>query len=109
MSINCWISGAHSYVYEEDPAATLAWASKYGLPEPTGLMLGQHEETGQSMACYSRDFRPLSHYQSMLMNVRRGFFLPDASRSASLSLRAQLEVLQKRIHRWRRLQDHGLQ
>ena len=74
-------------------------------------MLGHHEETGQSMACSSRDLlaRPLSQYQSMLMNVRRGFFLPDASRSASLSLRAQLEVLQKSIHRWRRLQDHRLQ
>ena len=32
---------------------TLAWASKYGLPEPTRAMLGHHEIPGQSMACYS--------------------------------------------------------
>ena len=62
---------------------TLAWASKYGLPEATRAMLGHHEVPGQSMACYSRDLlaRPLSQYQSMLMNIRHGFFLPDASRS----------------------------
>ena len=62
---------------------TLAWASKYGLPEPTRAMLGHHEIPGQSMACYSRDLlaRPLSQYQSMLMNIRHGFFLPDATRS----------------------------
>ena len=62
---------------------TLAWASKYGLPEPTRAMLGHHEIPGQSMACYSRDLlaRPLSQYQSMLMNIRHGFFLPDESRS----------------------------
>ena len=62
---------------------TLAWASKCGLPEPTRAMLGHHEIPGQSMACYSRDLlaRPLSQYQSMLMNIRHGFFLPDESRS----------------------------
>ena len=67
---------------------TLAWAAKYGLPEPTRAMLGHHEIPGQSMACYSRDLlaRPLAQYQSMLLNVRRGFFLPDESRSGRFVL-----------------------
>ena len=67
---------------------TLAWASKYGLPETTRAMLGHHEVPGQSMACYSRDLlaRPLAQYQSMLLNVRRGYFLPDESRSGRFVL-----------------------
>ena len=40
-------------------------------------MLGHHEVPGQSMACYS---------QSMLLNVRRGYFLPDESRSGRFVL-----------------------
>ena len=56
---------------------------KYGLPEPTRAMLGHHEVQGsQSMSCYSHLLtRPLSQYQSMLMNIRHGYFLPDESRS----------------------------
>ncbi len=51
-------------------------------------MLGHHEVPGQSMACYSRDLlaRPLAQYQSMLLNVRRGYFLPDESRSGRFVL-----------------------
>ena len=77
---------------------TLAWASKYGLPEPTRAMLGHHEmQGGQSMSCYSRDLlaRPLSQYQSMLMNIRHGYFLPDESRSGRFVSKGQAGSLKE--------------
>lgn len=63
---------------------TLTWSSKYGLGEASRTLLGHHALPGsQSLACYSRDMlsRPLAKYQSMLKNIRQGYFQPDVTRS----------------------------
>ena len=64
-------------------ATTLTWCAKYGLDEPARTLLGHHELQSQSLACYSRDMlsRPLALYESMLLNIRTGQFLPDETRS----------------------------
>ena len=64
-------------------ATTLTWCAKYGLDEPARTLLGHHELQSQSLACYSRDMlsRPLALYESMLLNIRTGRFLPDETRS----------------------------
>ena len=64
-------------------ATTLTWCAKYGLDEPARTLLGHHELQSQSLACYSRDMlsRPLALYESMLLNIRTGHFLPDETRS----------------------------
>ena len=64
-------------------ATTLTWCAKYGLDEPARTLLGHHELQSQSLACYSRDMlsRPLALYESMLLNIRTGYFLPDETRS----------------------------
>lgn len=64
-------------------ATTLTWCAKYGLEESARTLLGHHELQSQSLACYSRDMlsRPLALYESMLLNIRTGHFLPDETRS----------------------------
>ena len=64
-------------------ATTLTWCAKYGMDEPARTLLGHHELQSQSLAYYSRDMlsRPLALYESMLLNIRTGNFLPDETRS----------------------------
>ena len=68
---------------------TLTWCAKYGLEEPARTLLGHHELQSQSLACYSRDMlsRPLALYESMLLNIRSGSFLPDETRSGRFAQR----------------------
>ena len=68
---------------------TLTWCAKYGLEEPARTLLGHHELQSQSLACYSRDMlsRPLALYESMLLNIRSGSFLPAETRSGRFAQR----------------------
>ena len=46
-------------------------------------MLGHHAIKDKSLACYSRDLlsRPLRDLCAMLLNIRRGYYNPDGTRS----------------------------
>ena len=61
----------------------LSWCSKRGLPWEDRLLLGGHTSSLRSAVVYSRDSlgRPLRLLEHLLMEVRAGRFLPDATRS----------------------------
>ena len=67
-------------------ATTLSWCAKYGMDPSTRLVLGHHAVQGDSLACYSGDLisHPLREYCAMLLNISRGHFLPDSTRSRML-------------------------
>ena len=60
----------------------LSWCSKRGLPWEDRLVLGGHTSAVRSALVYSRDSlgRPLRMLEKLLLEVRRGQFLPDATR-----------------------------
>ena len=61
----------------------LSWSSKRGLPWEDRLVLGGHTSNVLSAMVYSRDSlgRPLRLPDKLLMEVRTGQFLPDATPS----------------------------
>ena len=61
----------------------LAWSARYGIEENARTLLGHHSLQGSSMACYSRDLMtgPTRLLSAMILNIRLGNFLPDATRS----------------------------
>eukprot|EP00434_Breviolum_minutum_P031926 symbB.v1.2.028233.t1/scaffold2972.1/size66174/2 len=64
-------------------ATTLVWAARFGMDEPSRLLLGHHSTKENSLACYSRDLlaKPLRELGVMLLSIRNGQFLPDGTRS----------------------------
>ena len=72
-------------------ATRLAWCGRAGLPERVRRLLGYHIKPGDvSMLTYSRDAvaGPLRELGGLLIEVRKGRFLPDASRSGRWLARA---------------------
>ena len=61
----------------------LSWCSKRGLPWEDRLVLGGHTSAVRSALVYARDGlgRPLRMLEKLLLEVRLGRFLPDATRS----------------------------
>ena len=61
----------------------LSWCSKRGLPWEDRLVLGGHTSAVRSALVYARDSlgRPLRMLEKLLLEVRLGRFLPDATRS----------------------------
>ena len=61
----------------------LSWCSKRGLPWEDRLVLGGHTSAVRSALVYARDGlgRPLRMLEKLLLEVRLGKFLPDATRS----------------------------
>ena len=64
-------------------ATTLVWAARFGMDEPSRLLLGHHSTKENSLACYRRDLlaKPLRELGVMLLSIRNGQFLPDGTRS----------------------------
>ncbi|CAL1138365.1 unnamed protein product, partial [Cladocopium goreaui] len=60
-----------------------SWCSKRGLPWEDRLVLGGHTSAVRSALVYARDGlgRPLRMLEKLLLEVRLGRFLPDATRS----------------------------
>ena len=74
----------------------LAWSARYGIEENARTLLGHHSLQGSSMACYSRDLMtgPTRQLSAMILNIRLGDFLPDATRSGWMSSKqVPLEVI----------------
>ena len=76
----------------------LAWSARYGIEENARTLLGHHSLQGNSMACYSRDLMtgpgPTRLLSAMILNIRLGNFLPDATRSGWMSSKqVPLEVI----------------
>lgn len=65
----------------------LAWCARYGIDETSRTLLGHHSLQNNTMACYSRDLMtgPTRLLSAMILNVRLGNFLPDATRSGWMS------------------------
>ena len=61
----------------------LSWASKAGVSEGDGAILGRHSGTSKSVASYSRDLQagPLRKLAEVYGDIRSGRFKPDLSRS----------------------------
>ena len=64
-------------------ATTLSWCSKIGIDEADRALLGYHMVKGSSVHSYSRDSLagPLRKLESVLTDIRRSRFDPDATRS----------------------------
>ena len=75
-------------------ATTLDWCGKYGLQESEQTLLGHHALKGATMYSYMRDklAAPLRSYEGMLSSVRKGLFLPDATRSGLFRVEASDSV-----------------
>ena len=74
----------------------LAWSARYGIEENARTLLGHHSLQGNSMACYSRDMMtgPTRLLSAMILNIRLGNFIPDATRSGWMSAKqVPLEVI----------------
>ena len=71
-------------------ATTLDWCGKYGLQESEQTLLGHHALKGATMYAYMRDklAAPLRSYEGMLGSVRKGLFLPAATRSGLFRVEA---------------------
>ena len=69
-------------------ATLMSWASKAGMSEEDRRILGHHAMSGKkSMTVYSRDLQtaPTRRLEGVIASVRRGTFIPDASRSGMFS------------------------
>ena len=65
-------------------ATTLSWCAKMGIAGSSRKTLGYHvDKAEESLALYSRDFiaPALRDLDRVLLNIRRGTFVPDATRS----------------------------
>ncbi len=74
----------------------LASSARYGIEENARTLLGHHSLQGNSMACYSRDLMtgPTRQLSAMILNIKLGNFLPDATRSGWMSSKqVPLEVI----------------
>ena len=67
-------------------ATTLSHLAKWGADEPTRAILGHHSSKGKSVFVYSRDQQaaPLRVLERCLSDIRKGVFLPDATRSGMM-------------------------
>ena len=77
-------------------ATLLSMASKYGMSEDDRAILGYHMRKNQrtSIAVYSRDQQsaPIRRMERMLLDIRRGNFLPDAFRSGMVTDHLEREI-----------------
>ena len=77
-------------------ATLLSMASKYGMSEDDRAILGYHMRKNQrtSIAVYSRDQQsaPIRRMERMLLDIRRGNFLPDAFRSGMVTDHLEQEI-----------------
>ena len=75
-------------------STTLDWCGKYGLQELEQTLLGHHALKGATMYAYMRDklAAPLRSYEGMLGSIRKGLFLPDATRSGLFRVEANDSV-----------------
>ena len=92
--------GAHSM-----KCTVLSWSAKANLPRHSRRLLGYHTAKGdKTMEIYSRDSMagPLRDLDGLLMKIRSGSFLPDATRSGMMptstaSGRGRMQCIRGRV------------
>ena len=86
MSCECEAGDPKRITSHSFKASLLSMAAKRGYPLDDRLQMGYHATPGRMALVYSRDgaARSLRLLESMLSEIRRGQFLPDATRSGRL-------------------------